>query len=144
MDRERGFVKCASREPIADLYLCWSPKAVYVGLYALDVTEDAFYQDHFVPECDRSLWVLRTADMEPLQMRLGAGRKPVLSDKSVHMRHISGVNLNVRSVTAVALTAARMGRKSFRAGDVIQLDSCFWTQGGCYRMDWNGTFVLAD
>src|SRR6185503_10029251 len=40
-DRERGFVPPLSEFPLADLYLCWSKKAIYLGLFAQDVTEDA-------------------------------------------------------------------------------------------------------
>ena len=40
-DRERGFVKPASRFPVADLYLCWAPDAVYLGLFAMDTPEPA-------------------------------------------------------------------------------------------------------
>lgn len=41
-DRERGYVKPASAFPMADLYLCWSPGAFYLGVYAQDVVEPAF------------------------------------------------------------------------------------------------------
>src|SRR6185295_12419185 len=40
-DRERGFIQPASEFPLADLYVCWSRQAIYFGLYAQDVTEDA-------------------------------------------------------------------------------------------------------
>jgi hypothetical protein len=142
-DRERGFVKCASPDPLADLYICWSPKAIYLGLYALDVTEDAFYRDRSVPKGDRALWIVQVPGREPLRVRLGAGREPILNDATVRVENLSGVNLTVRSITALALSARQMGRKSFKPGDKIQLNSSFWTHGGCYRMDWNGTFVLS-
>jgi hypothetical protein len=143
-DRERGFVKCASPEPVADLYMCWSPTAIYLGLYALDITEEAYYRDRFVPECDRGLWVVQMPRREPLRIRLGAGRKPILNDSAARIRHLSGVNLTVRSITAIALPAASMGRKKFQAADTIQLSSTFLTHGGCYRMDWNGVYTLAN
>lgn len=38
----------------------------------------------------------------------------------------------------------RMGRKKFQAGDTVQFSSTFWTHGRCYRMDWNGVYVLAN
>jgi hypothetical protein len=81
---------------------------------------------------------------EPLRIRLGAGRKPILNDSAARIRHLSGVNLTVRSITAIALPAASMGRKKFQAADTIQLSSTFLTHGGCYRMDWNGVYTLAN
>jgi hypothetical protein len=102
------------------------------------------YRDRVVPECDRGLWLVQAPGCEPLRIRLGAGRQPVLNDSTLSIRHLSGVNHNTRSIAALALPAARLGRKAFRAGDTIQLSSTFWTHGGCYRMDWNGTYVLAN
>jgi len=141
-DRERGFVKCASSDPLADLYICWSPRAIYLGLYALDVTEDAYYRDRSVPKRDRALWVVQVSGRDPLRVRLGAGCEPIRSDATVRVENLSGVNLTVRSITALALTAKQLGRKSFKPGDKIQLNSSFWTHGQCYRMDWKGTYVL--
>ncbi len=107
------------------------------------MTEDAYYRDRFVPKGDRALWVVEVAGREPLRLRLGAGREPIPSDPTVRVEHLSGVNLTVRSITAVAFTPAQLGRKPFKAGDALPLRSTFWTHGRCYRMDWNGVFVLA-
>ncbi len=141
-DRTRGFIKSDSAEPLADLYICWSPTAIYLGLFALDVTEDACYRDRSVPKRDRALWVVQLCGRELLRVRLGAGREPIANDPAVRVENLSGVNLTVRSITAVAFTAKQLGRKRFRPGDKIQLGSTFWTHGQCYRMDWSGTFVL--
>jgi hypothetical protein len=35
-DRERGFVRPATPHPMGDLYVCWSPSALYVGSFVLD------------------------------------------------------------------------------------------------------------
>ena len=141
-DRERGFVHCASPNPLADLYVCWNRNALFLGLYALDITEDAYYRDRSVPKSDRSLWVVQLPGRQPLRMRLGAGREPILSDPTVHIEHLSGVNLAVRSITAVALPASWFGQKAFRPGDRVEFTSTFYTHGRCYQMDWKGSFVL--
>lgn len=141
-DRDRGYVPCASPDPLADLYICWSPGFVYLGLYALDITEDAFYREKSVPKIDRALWVVRRPGQPEVRIRLGAGREPIPSDPAVRVEHLSGVNLTVRSITGIALTPAQLGRKAFKPGDIIELDSTFWTHGQCYRMDWKGRFVL--
>jgi hypothetical protein len=57
-DRERGFVSPVSETPIADLYLCWDKKAVYVGLYAQDIVELEYYRNKTLPEIDRAEWLV--------------------------------------------------------------------------------------
>src|SRR5262249_49611501 len=79
-DRERGFVRPASRFPVADLYLCWAPEAVYAGLYAIDTAEDSYYIHRKVPEADRMEWLVRVNESRaPIRARLGAGRAPAVS-----------------------------------------------------------------
>ncbi|MBL9135730.1 MAG: hypothetical protein JNK85_07675 [Verrucomicrobiales bacterium] len=143
-DRERGFVKPSSLLPIADLYVCWTPSAVYLGLYAQDVTEDAFYRDRSVPKSDRAQWLIQVGESQPVRLRLGAGRDPIPSDPSVRLEHISGVNLTVRSITALAMPAERFGKMSFKPGDTIRLRSQFLSHGQSYRVDWDGEFTLRE
>jgi hypothetical protein len=142
-NRERGFIKPSSPDPLADLYMCWSPTMLYLGLYALDITEDAYYRDRSVPKIDRALWVVELPGQQPLRIRLGAGREPISSDPNVRIVHLSGVNLTVRSITAIGLNASQLGRRSFKAGDSIDLYSVFTTHGHCYQMEWNGAYVLS-
>jgi len=143
-DRERGFVKPASEFPLADLYICWSSEAIYLGLYALDVTEDTFYRDRAVPEADRALWAVHVPGREPLRIRLGAGRQPVVSDPAVRVKNLSGVFLTVRNIAALELTAKQWGRERFSPGDRIEFDSTLWTHCRSYRMEWKGTFTLRE
>jgi hypothetical protein len=141
-DRGRGFVKPASELPLADLYICWNPKAIYLGLYALDVTEDALYRDKTVPEADRSLWVIEMPGRKPLQIRLGSGRKPAVSDLAVRVENLSGTFLTVRNIAAVELTAEYLGRKRFSPGDRVELMTTFDTHCRSYRIAWKGSFSL--
>src|SRR4030095_6051770 len=57
-DREREFTQPISEFPLADLYVCWNKKAIYLGLYAQDVTEDVFYKDKIVRASDRAEWIV--------------------------------------------------------------------------------------
>ncbi|MGH7981143.1 MAG: hypothetical protein ACREE6_17340, partial [Limisphaerales bacterium] len=73
-DRERGFVKPASKFPVADLYVCWDAKAVYLGLYAQDFAEADFYRERTVPADDRAKWVITLAGADKaIHVRLGPG-----------------------------------------------------------------------
>jgi hypothetical protein len=61
-DRERGFIKPASEFPLADLYVCWKPEAIYLGLLAQDVVEDAFYRDKVVRTGERAEWIVSVGE----------------------------------------------------------------------------------
>ena len=143
-DRERGFLKPVSEFPIADLYVCWSPKAVYLGLYGFDIIEDGYYRNKSVPKDERALWTVTLRDGEAIRARIGAGREAIVNDPRVRLENLSGVNLNVRNVAIVELPAKRFGRKRFRAGDTIDLNTTLLTHAQAYRVEWKGTFQLAN
>ena len=143
-DRERGFVKPASEFPIADLYVCWSPKAIYLGLYGFDIIEDGYYRNKSVPKDERALWTVTVRDGEAIRARIGAGREAIVNDPSVRLENLSGSNLNVRNVAIVELPAERFGKERLRAGDTIDLNTTLLTHAQAYRVEWNGTFKLTD
>jgi hypothetical protein len=143
-DRQRGFVKPVSEFPLADLYLCWSPQAVYLGLYSLDIIEEAYYRSRSVPKNDRPLWVVEASGSASVRARLGAGREPIVSDPQVRVQNLSGLNLNVRNVAIMELSAPRLGRERFQAGDTLEFSSTLQTHGRAYRVEWRGTFTLRD
>lgn len=142
-DRERGFVPPASEFPLADLYICWNAKAIYLGLYAQDIVEDAFYRSKVVPKADRAEWAITPGkSARVIRSRLGAGLEPIVNERSVRMASLSGVNLNVRCIAAIELPAKLFGKEAFQAGDKVEIGSTFLTHGQAYRVDWKGTFTL--
>lgn len=144
-DRERGFVKPASSHPLADLYVCWRPEALYLGLYAQDVVEEECYRDGCVPETDRAEWTVRPGKGTPtIRARIGAGGPAVVSGGAVRVVHLSGVQLNTRCIAAMALPASLFGRPTLRPGDRVEFASTFHTQGRAYRTDWRGRFTLRE
>ena len=143
-DRERGFVRPSSPFPIADLYICWSPKALYLGLYAHDIIEEAYYRGKSVPKGDRAVWTVKAAGGEPIRARIGSGREGITSDPEVRLENVSGVNLNVRNIAILELPARKFGRQRLRAGDTLDLSSTFLSHGEAYRVEWQGTFRLRD
>jgi hypothetical protein len=143
-DRERGFVKPSSEFPIADLYVCWSPKAVYLGLYGFDIIEDAYYRNKSVPKNERALWTVKLRDDEAIRARIGAGREAIVSGPSVRLENLSGLNLNVRNVAILELPAERFGKNRLRAGNTIDLNTTLLTHAQAYRVEWKGAFQLVD
>jgi hypothetical protein len=141
-DRQRGFVKPATDHPIADLYLCWNPRALYLGLYAIDVVEEDYYRDKSVPKVDRAQWTVRIDRGASVVARMGAGREAILNDTSLRFASLSGFNLNVRNIALLEFPASRFGKRRLRQGDRIQLESAFLTHQEAYRVAWRGTFVL--
>jgi len=140
-DREHGFVKATSEHPMADLYICWSPQAIYLGVYSLDIMEGAYYHGG-VPKADRALWTVQINGSEPIRARLGAGREPIVSDPTVRLRNLSGLDLNVRNVAILEVPMARFGTQEFLAGDRIELSISLLSHAQAYRAEWNGKFVL--
>lgn len=73
-DRERGFVPPNSEFPLADLYVAWSENAIYLGIYAQDVVENAYYRDKMVPVGENAEWTVALAGKE-IRARIGTGAK---------------------------------------------------------------------
>jgi len=142
-DRECGFVKPVSEFPLADLYVCWSKKAIYLGLYAQDVVEDIGYKDKTVRASDRAQWwVSIEGASKTIRGRIGAGLEPVFDEPAVRVVNLSGLNGNVRNIAGMELPAALFGRTRFKPGDPIDFASTFLTHGRAYRVEWKGRFLL--
>jgi hypothetical protein len=144
-DRERGFVKPVSELPLADLYVCWNERAVYLGLYSQDIVEEAFYRDKIVPNSDRAEWIVSiTGPSNPIRALIGARAKPIINDPAIRIVNLSGLNLDVRNIAAIELPAKRFGKDRFQAGDVIEFASTLVNHCQAHRVEWKGTFTLRD
>jgi hypothetical protein len=144
-NRERGFVKPVSELPLADLYVCWNRRAVYLGLYAQDVVEDAFYRDKIVRASDRAEWKLfLSGSANSIRARIGSGIEPIVDEPSVRLVQSSGLNGDFRNIAAMELPAKLFGKDRFKRGDTIDLASTFFTHCRAYRVEWKGHFTLRD
>jgi len=141
-NRERGFVKPVSQFPLADLYVCWSDTAIYLGLYAQDVVEDLFYKDKVVRVSDRAEWIVSVGG-STVRARIGAGVEAITSPSAVRVVNISGLNGEVRNIAAMELPARLFGKSRFKAGDTVALSSTFTTNGGGDRTEWKSNFTLS-
>jgi hypothetical protein len=142
-DRERGFVKPVSEFPVADLYVCWNQKAVYLGLYAQSIAEANYYRDNIVPEVDRAQWLVSIGETnQPIHVHLGPGAPPVCDEPAVRIINLSGEYMNTRNIAAVELPAKLFGKTEFKAGDTIQFDCTFFTQCRADYVEWKGKFAL--
>jgi len=144
-DRERGFVKPASQFPVADLYVCWDRKAIYLGVYAQDFVEPNYYRYGVVPEMDRAEWIVSIGGTnQPIHARLGPGAHPVCDEPAARVVNLSGEYMNTRNIAAVELPAKLFGKARFKAGDTINFDSTFFTNCRADRVEWKGKFTLCD
>jgi len=142
-DRERGFVKPVSDAPVADLYLCWNSQAFYLGLYAQDIVEPAYYRNKVVPEIDRAEWIIDLgAATQPIRVRLGPFAAPVCTEPSARIVNLSGIYMNTRNIAALELPAKLFGKARFKSGDTIELATTFFTHARADRVDWKGIFTL--
>jgi len=144
-DRERGFVQPVSEDPLADLYVCWNKNAIYLGLYAQDVTEDICYKDKIVRASDRAEWnVFLGGTTNAIRSRIGAGLEPIVDERTVRLVNISGINGNFRNIACLELPAKLFGKDRFKTGDVIEFASTFHTHCRAYHVDWKGRFTLRE
>ena len=142
-DRERGFVKPVSQFPVADLYVCWNRKAVFLGLYAQDIAEAEYYRNKIIPEADRAEWIVSPGQTnQPIQVRLGPGGPPVCDEPAVRLVNLSGEYMSTRNIAAMELPAELFGKTDFKPGDTIEFNSTFFTQARADRVEWKGRFTL--
>lgn len=142
-DRERGFVKPVSEFPVADLYVCWNKQAVYLGLYAQDIVEEAYYRNKIVPEVDRAKWtVFIGKNDQAIHARLGPGGPRFCDEPDMQIVNLSGIYMNTRNIAAMELPVKLFGKVRFKPGDTIELNSTFFTHCRAERVDWKGKFVL--
>jgi hypothetical protein len=142
-DRERGFVPAASEAPLGDLYICWNPRAVFIGLYALDPVESELYADGVVPEADRAVWTVQLAGGEGISARIGGARPATANDPNVRVECLSALNGNTRLIAVMEIPAERLGRERFAGGDSIELHSSLVTHGHTDKYEWKATLPLA-
>jgi len=144
-DREHGFVNPISKFPVADLYVCWKPGAIYVGLYGQDFAEADYYKDGVIPETDRAEWIVSPGlNRLPIHVRLGPGGAPICDQPDVRVVNLSGVYMNTRNIAAMELPAKLFGKTRFNRGDSIELDSTYFTFARADRVQWKGKFTLRD
>lgn len=144
-DRERGFVPPRTPDPMADLYLCWGPDAVYLGVYAKDVIEASCYPEKRLPEVDRAEWTVSIEDSKhPLSLRVGAGRPPDVHDPGIEVVDTTAAENGVYHVVAVRLPAALFGKQRLQAGDTIRLEATYQTASRAEKVAWSGPFHLAN
>jgi hypothetical protein len=143
-DRERGFVPPSSAHPIGDLYVCWSPGALYLGVYVLDVVDDDLYRSTGVPVEDRGEWRVRLGGQPPVKVLVGYGDPPKVTDDDLRVKSISGLDHNMRSIIVLEYPAGRLGRKQFKPGDSVELDASYTTHGRMHKIEWKGNFPLIE
>jgi hypothetical protein len=144
-DRAHGFVKSVSKFPVADLYMCWDQKAVYLGLYAQDFAEADFYREKIMPQADRAQWIVTIGQTnKPIHVRLGPGGSPICDEPKASIANESGDYMNTRNIAAIELPAALFGKTTFKAGDTIEFKSIYFTQARADRVEWSGKFTLTN
>jgi hypothetical protein len=143
-DRERGFVPATATAPFADLYLAWDGSGLWLGLYALDLTERDYYQDRVVPEADRMRWRLAVNDTEPrIDIRIGTALPGVhTGQQSLENWEYRTLAHDTRAIAAVRISAQSLGKAELKSGDVIRLESTLDAHARAERVDWSGNFRL--
>ena len=140
-DRERGFGSPISKSPCADLYMCWDPDAVYVGVFAKDVLEAGCYKDKKLPESDRAEWTV-TVGGRKIRARVGNARPPAAGGANVTIVDTTAIDHGVYHSAAIRLPASLFGKQKLSAGDTIRIASVYNTASRAEQVTWNGSFKL--
>jgi len=143
-DRERGFVIPASDAPLADLYVCWKPTGLYLGLYGWDLAENGCYRGGLVPKEDRAQWSVRIAGKEIARARIGAGREAMVSEAAMRVESIPVGNPSAWMTAAMEVPAKLLGKDSLTIGDEIELECVLIMHARAQRIEWKGRFRLID
>jgi hypothetical protein len=143
-DRERGFVPSLSEAPFADLYLAWNSEELWLGLYAMDMTENNFYRDRELPEEDRMHWQVKLKGARAkYSFRLGHGGYGTHSTvQEIDEATFHSLAYDTRAVAALRVKASELGKESFEQGDVIELDVVLDSHARADRTNWRGRFTL--
>jgi hypothetical protein len=145
-DRERGFVPAVSPAPFADLYLAWNPSEIWLGLYALDLTERDYYRDRVVPEIDRMRWRLKFDGMEPgIDFRIGTALHGVhIEQQALENFEYWTLAHNTRAIAVVRISASELGKATLNPGDIIRMESILDAHARADRVMWSGNFRLVE
>jgi hypothetical protein len=142
-DRQRGFLPSATENPVGDFYVCWSPEALYLATYVIDIAEPNYYKSGEIPEADRAEWKVQLNAMATITARVGAGKQPVIDNPAVRIVSLSGTYQQVRCIAAIEVPASQLGKDRLSAGDHISLKSSFNTLGRANHIEWSGELELA-
>jgi len=143
-DRERGFVAAQTPTPLADLYVCWRPGALYLGLHGWDAVEAGYYRGGYIPKEDRAVWSVRIAGREVARARIGAGREGLVNNAAVRVESIPGVAGSAWMTAAMEVPVKVLERKELAAGDEIEIDCALLSHARASRVEWRGKFKLVD
>jgi hypothetical protein len=127
-DRARSLVAPSRGTPFGDLYVSWTPDALYVGLFAMDYMDERLYAEGRVPEADRPMWTVRVGGASaPITVRYGGKDRPAtVSDPAVTVTEVPGLKHTV---------ILRLPRAN-AAGERVRLDSALRSHSGAETMAW--------
>jgi hypothetical protein len=141
-DRELGFVPSSTENAVGDCYICWTPAALYLATYVIDVAEPAYYKSGEIPEADRAEWKVQLNGNAEITALVGAGKDSVIDNPAVRIASLSGTDHNVRCITAIEVPVSQLGTERLAPGDRISLKSSFNTLGRAKHMEWNRELEL--
>ncbi|HYK90848.1 MAG TPA: hypothetical protein VE398_18890 [Acidobacteriota bacterium] len=141
-DRKRGFVPCATPFPLADLYVCWDPQALYLGVYCVFPEEAGYYRDDRMPDADRTEWIVQIAgDHAPIRIPMGIDADYAAQDIQVKARHGS----LTKNAAIVRIPVRRLNGSEGRLapGQAVRFTATLTTQARAHTMTWRADLKLA-
>ena len=125
----------------ADMYLCWPPDTLYVGIYTDDIRETDYYKAGKIPEEDRMALTLGIhGGKEPLRFRLGANREPHSNNTEVGVLNFQILRSNI---TVLRIPSKLFGRRSFATGNKVKFSASLETLARAQKIEWKIDYPLA-
>lgn len=145
-DRERGFIPASSEAPFADLYLAWNPSGIWVGLYAMDMSERDYYRNRVVPEIDRMRWRVKINGMDPeLDIRIGTALPGVHEELgTLGYAEFRTLAHDTRAIAVAHIPVTALECEELKSGDVVRIESVLDAQARAGQVTWKGQLRLAE
>lgn len=133
--RKAGWVKPATKEAFADLYICQDAKRLYIGIQLMDFIDPKLYRDGIVPESERPCLRIQIGNQEPLILRFSGYQKPTV---------VKGTNITLKEMPSLKHTILIGTTKpaSFAKQPTFELKATLQKHSRASTMTWKAKLRL--
>ncbi len=137
-DRENGFIPSQTKEAFGDLYACYEPGFLYVGVMPMEYIDETLYEVGKLPEADRPLFDLTIGSWHAAVRFNGEKQKANCTDLTVELAERPGLE----HIVVMKIPVKALGLSGLQAGDKLPLKATLFTHARGYKMTWNTSMTL--
>ncbi len=140
-DRASAFVPGRSLIPIADLYVCWDAKHLYLAVFTEEFADTKLYAGGKIPLKERMTWTIALGgSRKPIRIRFGAGGHMSVGSDVIEYKTVAA---GTRLTALIAFSPEQAGMAKFTAGSAFPLHASLTSHGHAERMEWETNLRLA-